>query len=204
MAPAGANAMSEIKSAYEKAMEKVAKLSAPTKDEKLQWAGVPKGQRIAAGFLQKGEDPVKALSTITAEERPYALRGAIEVLTANIQLPHTEAAEQTTKKAVEGVKKLLHGKRGVDETIGQVNYVIQQFKTYGSQQLQQAYGQLRQQFQMQLEQQMAKRGVPAGSQQVAVEQLPEFQQEVLRLKTRLEQQYEGHLDNFRRELRALT
>ncbi len=196
--------MSEIKSAYEKAMEKVAKLSAPTKEEKLQWAGVPKGQRIAAGFLQKGEDPVKAVGAIAAEERPYAIRSAIEVLMANIQLPRSDAAEQTNKKALEGVKKLLHGKRGVDEIIGQANYVIQQFKTYGNQQLQQAYAQLRQQFQMQVEQQLAKRGVPAGSQQVSVEQLPEFQQEVLRLKMRLEQQYEQHLENFRRDLRALN
>ncbi len=196
--------MSEIKSAFEKAMEKVAKLSEPTKENRLEWAGLPKGQKLAAAFLQKGEDPVKALNACPAEERRYVVRGAIEVLSANLQLPRNQAAEQTTQRALEGIRKLLAGKRGIEEIAGQVTYVAQQFKTYGEQQRQQAYAELRQHFQAQVQQQLAKQGAAAAGQQVNVERLPEFQQEVLRLKVRLEQQYEQHLDSFRRELRALT
>ena len=44
----------------------------------------------------------------------------------------------------------------------------------------------------------------ASSQPAHVEMMPEFQQEALRLKVRLDQQYEQHLEGYRQELLALV
>lgn len=195
--------MSEIKSAFEKAMEKVANLSAPTKEDRLQWAAVPKGQRLAAAYLQEKADLAGALKACPEEERRYVLRGAMEVLTANIQLPRHEMGEKTLRRALAGIKALLGSRAGAANLLERVTYVAEQYKTYGEQQRQQALQQLKQQFQQAVRQQLAQQGVGANA-NVNVEQLPEFQQEALRLKVRLEQQYEQHLDAFRGELRALV
>lgn len=195
----------EIKSAFEKAMEKVERmnLAPPTEEERLSWEAAPKGRKIAAAYL-KGEETLNSgIAEADAKERPYMIEGAVEVLTASIQLPKHEAAERETARALSGIKSLLAGAPGVQEVTERVSYVGEQFKTYGEQQRQQAMQQLKQQFTAQLEQVMRQRGAsgpPPGN----IETMPEFQQEWMRVRLHLDQQYEGHLEGYRNEIRALA
>jgi len=195
--------MGEIKSAYEKAMEKIADLGEPTKEQKLEWSGVPKGQKLAAQLMKGDGNAQKTLAEVSKEERRYVLRGAMEVLAANLQLPRTAPAEAATKRALDATKALLGSSGKLNDIVSRIGYVVEQYRTNGQQQLQQYMVQLRQQFQMQVEQQMRQRGAGAA-QNVNVEQLPEFQAEVMRLRARIDQQYEQHLDAFRQELKALV
>ncbi len=194
--------MGDIKSAYEKAMEKVEQLAPPTAEKRLEWSGVPKGQKLAAELLKGGVSSAD-LSVYDEGERPHVIRGALRVLVANLQLPQKPTSEQSGKEAVEAIRVLMGGSKQVDEILGRVEYVSDQFKTHGEQQRQQALAQLKQQFQAQVQQQMQQQGV-ASSQPVNVEMMPEFQQEALRLKARLGQQYEQHLEGYRQELLALV
>ena len=101
----------EIKSAFEKAMEKVERmnLAPPTEEERLSWEAAPKGRKIAAAYL-KGEETLNSgIAEADAKERPYMIEGAVEVLTASIQLPKHEAAERETARALSGIKSLLAG-----------------------------------------------------------------------------------------------
>ena len=195
----------EIKSAFEKAMEKVERmnLAPPSEEERLSWEALPQGRKIAAAYLKGEETLTSAAAEADAKERPYIIEGAVEVLTASMQLPKHEAAEKTTARALSGVKSLLAGVPGVQEVAERVTYVAEQFKTYGEQQRQQAMQQLKQQFTAQLEQVMRQRGA-AGGPPPNVETMPEFQQEWMRVRLHLDQQYEGHLEGYRNEIRALA
>ena len=79
------------------------------------------------------------LAEVSEEERRHVLRGAIEVLTANLQLPKNEAVEKTTARAAEGIRQALGDNAEVQETLGRVDYVAEQFKTNGEQQRKQAF-----------------------------------------------------------------
>ena len=46
--------MTDIKSAHEIAMEKVAKLGEATEEERLRWKYVPEGEKLAASYLKQG------------------------------------------------------------------------------------------------------------------------------------------------------
>ena len=195
----------EIKSAFEKAMEKVERmnLAPPSEEERLSWDAVPEGRKIAAAYLKGEETLTSAVAAADAKERPYVIEGAVEVLTASFQLPKHEGAEKTTARALSGIKSVLAGVPGVQEVTERVAYVNEQFKTYGEQQRQQAMQQLKQQFTAQLEQVMRQRGA-AGAPPGNVETMPEFQQEWMRVRLHLDQQYEGHLEGYRNEIRALA
>ena len=195
----------DIKSAFEKAMEKVESmnLKPPSEEERLSWDAIPKGQKIAADYFKGEGSLTSAVAEADPKERPYVIAGAVEVLVSNLQLPRHEAAEKTTARALSGIKSLLADAPGIQQVAERVAYVNEQFKSYGDQQRQQALQQLKQQFTAQLEQVMRQQGA-GGAPPPNVETMPEFQQEWMRVKLHLDQQYEGHLEGYRNEIRALV
>ena len=193
----------EIKSAFDLAMEKVAKLDEPSDEQKLDWKATPKGRSLAGEFMQGKGDITSGLAAVDAQERPFVIRGLVEVLTANVQLPKNEAGAQTLAKALDGIKQALGHLPVANEVAERIAYVVEQYKTYGAQQEKQAYEQLKQQFTAQVQQLMQQQPAMA-KQPVNIETMPEFQQEWMRTKIRLEQQYEGHLDGYRQELLMLA
>ena len=191
-----------IKSAYERAMERVANLEKPSQDQQLQWKGTPEGTRIAAAYMKDGGDLVGELAKVGKELLPFVRKGVVEVLIANLQLPRNDAGQRSTTRAIEGLRAVLRSK-AMDEVAGRVTYVCDQYRTYGAQQKQQIMEQLKQQFAGQLQEALRRQGLPPNS-NVTVEQMPEFQQEWLRAKARLESQYEEHLEAFRGEIQTLA
>ena len=183
-------------------MEKLEGLEGPTKEERLEWDAVPKGQKLAAAHMKGQEVLATGLVAASEEERRYVLRGAIEVLTANLQLPKNEAVEKTTAQAAEGIRQALGDSPEVQEVLGRVDYVADQFKTHGEQQRQEAYQQLQQQFQAQAQQAMRQQG--AANQPVNVETMPEFQGEWARLRVQMDEQYEQYMAEYRKAIQALV
>ncbi|MCL0102070.1 hypothetical protein M1O29_03200 [Dehalococcoidia bacterium] len=194
----------DIKSAFEKAMERVDQLEPPAAEKKLEWRLVPEGNRIAGEHMRGQGDMGTALDQFSGAERSYVLRGIVDVLTANIQLAKHETAQATTDKALDGLIAALQDNTKVPEVVERVKYVNEQYRTYGAQQLQQMFEQLKQQFAGKMQEAMRQQtGMMHQPDQINVEAVPEFQQEWLRTKVRLDQQYEEHLDTFRQELKAL-
>ena len=70
--------MSEIKSAYEIAMEKVAKLGEATDEERLMWKYVPEGEKIAARYIKESVKLIAEIERYEEKERKYVTQGAVE------------------------------------------------------------------------------------------------------------------------------
>ena len=193
-----------IKSAFELAMEKVAKLEEPSDDQRKEWEGMPVGRKLAANFLKGDGDLAAGLAECKDAIRAYALRGAVEVLIGNLQLPKHEVAETANNRAIVGIKQVFGENPKAKEIVERVVYVAEQYKTHGAEQQQQAFEQLKQQFTAQVQQMMRQQPGAAANQPINVETMPEFQQEWMRTKLRLEQRFESHLDGYRKELELLA
>ena len=100
----------EIKSAREIALEKVAKLGQATEEESLRWRYVPEGEVLAAKYLKEGQDIAGQLSSYQEKARKYVIKGAGEVLLANIGLPRNDAARNKNKKAMDALMDLKKDK----------------------------------------------------------------------------------------------
>ncbi|MBF8299467.1 MAG: hypothetical protein HW397_516 [Dehalococcoidia bacterium] len=73
-----------IKSAYERAMERVANLQTPSQAKRLEWRGVPEGTQLAVRFLKGEGDLAAGLKGYEKELQPYVLRGVLDVLVPNL------------------------------------------------------------------------------------------------------------------------
>ena len=197
--------MDEIKSAFEKAMERADELGDPSEEERLEWKWLPQGREAAARYLQGGADLESALSQCEGVERDYLVRGITEVLVENLRLPKSEADQRSSERAVKELLTLKQDRATLEEIIGRVRYVWDQYQKYGAQQRQQAYQELKQHFQAQLEEAIRRQpGIQEQAQQVNVEALPEFREQWLRTIAQLDQQYEQHLEEYRREILKLS
>ena len=135
----------------------------------IAMAALAKGHRVAVTARQPAavedivaQNPDRAIalpldvtdreqiaSAVAATEKNF---GGIDVLVNNIQLPRTDVAQQSTERALEGLKNVLHGKPQIEEIAGRVQYVSEQYKGHGQGQQQQLFEQLKDQFTAQLQQ----------------------------------------------------
>ena len=193
--------MGEIKSAFEKAMEKIEKLEKASPDELRRMEYVPKGNALAATYLrQEGHDLKGALAEYDDSMKRYLIEGAEETFLRNIALPKDDYAMQTSKKAMEGILILKGKGRGLEGVFEKIEHLF----NYYQQARQQAYQQLRSDFEMQvqrakpaLEQQMNK-GVDIGA-----ELQLQFQSEWRKALAELDSQYEEALEEHKQEIKRI-
>ncbi|MBI2287828.1 MAG: hypothetical protein HYU83_02415 [Chloroflexi bacterium] len=98
--------MSDIKSAFEIAMEKVEKLGRATEEERLKWKYAPVGEQLAARYLKEDCNLVAELSQYQPDARKYIAGRAAEILIRNISLPRNDATKKTNRKVMDGLKLL--------------------------------------------------------------------------------------------------
>ncbi len=191
--------MGEIKSAFEKAMEKIEKLEKASPEELRRMEYVPKGKALAATYLkQEGYNLEGELTKYEDSLRRYLIEGAEETFLRNIALPQDNHARQTSERAMEGIM-ILKGK-GLKSIFEKMEHLF----NYYEQARQQAYEQLRNNFEMQvqqaraaLEQQMNK-GADIGAELQA-----QFQNEWRRTLAELDSQYEKVLEEHKQEIRGI-
>jgi hypothetical protein len=196
--------MGDIKTAAQIAAEKLARMTAPTEEEKLKWKYGPEGEKLAAQYLKEDINLVEAIKKF--EEKPRKLVTGIvnEILLKNISLPHNETVRKTDKKAMDGLKTLKNNKGAVDKVFQRLQHVLDHYVTEGAQQKKQAYDQLKQQFEVQLQQMVRQQtGTASGRVKIDVEKQPQFQEEWARLQSQLEGQYVQLLDEYKTELAAI-
>jgi glutamine synthetase type III len=99
--------MDDIKSAFERAMERIANLEEPSKDEVMQWKYTPEGQKLAVKYFKEDINLVAELGKFKEEEKRFVAKGAEEVLLRNITLPANEPAKKATKKAMESLRTVV-------------------------------------------------------------------------------------------------
>ena len=144
--------MARMKSAFEKAMERVDQLDRPNEDQLLEWKLVPQGEKLGGDFLKGSGAPFSVIDNSAPEDRPYIVQGMLKVLVANIQLPKSEPVRASVDKVLGGIDRLLSGKASAKELLDRARYVITQYLENALPQREQAFAQLK----MQMEQQVAE------------------------------------------------
>jgi hypothetical protein len=195
--------MGEMKSAWEKAMEKVEKLGKPTEEELKKLEYIPAGNTLAAKFLQ---DDKFNLDTELAKYkgggiRQYVIQGVQEIFMRNITLPHNEHDKKVTLRAMTGIKMIKDNKKQVDVVFERINNLL----SYYEQARQQAFTQFKNNFETKL-QEMSKtlqhKAGAAATLEVQIQQ--QFQDEWRRASSELDAQYDKALEEHRQQLVKLT
>jgi hypothetical protein len=190
----------EMKSAFERAMERVGKIGEASSEEVLKWKYVPEGQALAVHYLNEDINLSVELGKYKEEAKRYVISGAEEVLLRNINLPANDVAKKNNKRAMEAIKTIKKDKTGVENVYSKMRRVFSHYEQEGEQQRRQTYEMLKQSFQARIQQAMQQQGgLPPGT-KINVETQPQFQEEWHRTLAQLDGQYLKLLDDYKQEL----
>ena len=193
--------MGEIKSAFEKAMEKVEKLGKASPEEIGRLEYIPQGQRLAGSYLREECDLASELGKFTEELKKWIIKGAQEVFLKNIDLPINEAVKYRNKRAMEGLKLIKRDKGRVENVFSKIRRIFEHYEVQGEPQRRQAYESLKSQFEAKLQQALQQQlGSQALRIRVDVESQPQFQEEWRKLLAQLNSQYYKVLDEYKEEI----
>ena len=196
--------MGDIKSAREIAMEKVEKLEEVTEEERLRWKYVPEGEKLAARYLNEECNLLAELTGYEEKARKYVAQGAAEILGRNINLPKSDAVRRNNKRVMDGIKILKHDKASVENIYSQMRRVFDHYLAQGEQQRKQAYETLKAEFETKVQQALQQQLGSRIGFNIDVERQPQFQEEWRRVLAQLDSQYYKLLDEYKRELSAIT
>jgi len=192
----------EMKSAYDRAMERIKSLEEPSKEEVLTWKYVPEGQKLAVRFLKEEFSLATEMGKFKDEERRYVAKGAEEVLLRNIVLPIHDIAKKNNKRAMDAIKAIKKDKTAVENVFTKMRRVFDHYTGEGEQQRKQAYEMLKQDFQVKLQQAMRQQGIPANT-KINIESQPQFQEEWHMTLSQMDAQYNQLLDEYKQEIANL-
>jgi hypothetical protein len=188
--------LAEIKSALELALEKAEQYGRASKEEMELARHQEQGARLAVQFLKGEGDLAADLKSLPPQTQPGARMAIKEVFLRNLGLPREAAADPRQDRAVEGLLVVADDRKAMAQLQTEMEQILQQFLHFRSNALQQlkarfaaGVGQM---------QQEAKYRQPMN---VDVERLPQFQEEWLRFKGQLQQQFEPVMANLKERMR---
>lgn len=192
--------MDKIKSAYEKALERVRAMNL----DQVDLSGVefePKGSQAAARFLrEKNFDLLGELNRYPEDVRGYVKKGMEETLLQNIQLPADENTRETNRRAMEGLLALKKNKSALKQVFSELEYLF----NYYARAFEHTYANLKESFAARLEQaQEALQRQLGVKVRVDVERHPAFLEEWLRVQGELNGQYEAILAEQKGKIRSI-
>lgn len=195
--------MTEMKSAWEKAMEKAEKLGKPTAEEVKQLEYIPTGNALAAKFLQEEKYDLDAELTKYkgSGARQYIIQGAQEIFLRNITLPHNEHDKIVTTKALAGIKILKDNKKQLDVIYDRINNLL----SYYDQARQQTFSQFKKNFEAKVQEaakSLKQRPGAAANLEAQIQQ--QFQDEWRRSSNELDAQYNKALEEHKEQILKIT
>ena len=196
--------MGDIKSAWEIAMEKVAKLDEVTEEERLKWKYEPEGEILATKYTNEDCNLAAELAKYEEKARKHVVDGIIGVLSRNISIPKNNLAKKANQKAMDGIKTLKKDKIAVENVFSKIRRVFDHYGDQGEQQRKQAYEQLKTEFTEKIQQAMQQQLGSFSTVKIDVERQPQFQGEWQRLQTQLDLQYLRLLDEYKQELLSIS
>ena len=190
--------MAEIKSALELALERAEQYGRASKEEMELAQYQEQGRRLAVQFL-KGEGDLEAdLKSLPPQAQPAARLAIKEVFLRNLGLPRENAVDPRQDRAVEGLLLAADNRKAMAQLQTEMEQILQQFLHFRSNALQQlkarfaaGVGQMQQAMEAKYRQPM----------NLDVERLPQFQEEWLRFKGQLQQQFEPVMANLKEKMR---
>jgi hypothetical protein len=191
--------MSEMKSAWEKAMEKVEKLGKLSEEELRQLEYKPTGSKLAAKYLQETDYNLDAELTKYKGTgiRKYVLQDAQEIFLYSIFLPKNEHDMQTVKRAMSGLRLLKENKNLLDTILDRITNLLDYYR----QARQQTYLQFKKDFEAKLQEANQVMQQQLGAKvRIEPEQHPQFQEEWRRINSQLDAQYEKVLEEHKQQI----
>jgi len=197
------DAMEELKSAFDIAMERAEKLGKASPEEIRKRDLVPQGEKLAARYLKGQCDLTVELSKYDDEARGYVAESVKKVLLRNLDVPKNEVVKRTTRRAMEGIKSLKDDKGGVENVYSKLRRLFKHYEDEGAQQRSQAYEELKQDFYRNLQQLAQQQGIPTGI-SIDVESHPQFQEQWRLTLTKLDAQYRTLMEEYKLEVDRIT
>jgi hypothetical protein len=194
--------MGEIKSAWEKAMEKVEKLGKLTADEIKLFECVPVGNKLAARYLQESDFNLDAELTKYKGTglRKYVAQGAQEILLNNVVLPQNETDNQVIKGAMAGLRIVKENKNQLETILDRITNLL----NYYGQARQQAYMQFKKDFEAKLQEaSQVLQNQPGNAVPIETQLQAQFQAELHKLNSQLNAQYEKVLEEHKQQIQKI-
>jgi hypothetical protein len=190
--------LADIKSALELALEKAEQYGRASREEMELAQYQEQGRGLAVQFL-KGEGDLEAdLKGLPPQIQPAARMAIKEVFLRNLGLPRENAVDPRQDRAVEGLLRVAENPKAMATLQTELGQILQQYLHFRSNALQQlkarfaaSVGQMQQNMEAKYRQPM----------NVDVERIPQFQEEWLRFKGQLQQQFEPVLANLKEKMR---
>ena len=192
--------MSDIKSAREIAMEKVEKLGKATDEERLGWKYIPEGEKLASRYLKEGCNLIAELGNYEEKAKKYVVKGAVDILIRDINLPKGDLIRKNNKQAMDGLKDLKQDKASVENVYSKIRHVFSHYLEQGEQQRKQAYETLKTEFEAKVQQAVQQQLGSLTGVRIDVERQPQFQEEWRRVLAQLDSQYHNLLNEYKKEL----
>jgi hypothetical protein len=195
--------MSEMKSAWEKAMERVEKLGKLSEEELKQLEYRPVGSKLAAKYLRETNYNLDAelVKYKGTGVRKYVLQGVQEIFLHNIFLPKNEHDIQIARRAMAGLKLLKENKNLLDNAIDRITNLL----NYYTQARQQTYQNFKRDFEDKLQdlnKSMQQQGV--AKTRIEPEQHPQFVEEWRKISSQLDAQYEKVLEEHKQQIMGIA
>lgn len=195
--------MADMKSAYERAMERVQGLGEASAEEKAQWKYAPQGEALAVRYMKEKFDIAKEITTLEPLARKYVVKSAFQSFISNIELPRSINIKDSTGTALEGIRNLKKDNNALEGVLGKIKYILDHYEKDGALQREQAYQSLKQDFQERIQRAMQQQTGASMPVNIDVEREPQFQQEWRATLNQLDSQYYKLLDDYKKELRVI-
>jgi hypothetical protein len=192
--------MDEMKSAYERAMERAEGLGKASEEDLTKWKYLPEGAKLAAKYLRDEFDLATEIGKYEEKVRQHVVQGAQEAFLRNIDLPKNDLAKKKSKKVMEAIKELKHDKVGIENVYTKLRRVFSHYEKEGEQQRRQTYEAVKRDFEGKLMQASQQQPGAAPPPKVNVDSHPQFQQEWRRVLAQLDSQYLKLLDEYKKEI----
>jgi hypothetical protein len=196
--------MTDVKSAFEIAMEKIKDIEPASEEERLKWKFVPKGEQLAGKYMKDDANMTTELGKYSEQEKKYVLQGVSAILIRNIDLPKNDAVKKNNRKAMDGIKLIKKDKTAVENVFSKIRYIFNHYAEQGEAQKKEAYEQVKEQFAMKLQQAVQQQIGTNAQMDINVEQHPQFQEEWRKALLRLDAQYVQHLTDYKHALLAIN
>jgi mRNA-degrading endonuclease RelE of RelBE toxin-antitoxin system len=192
--------MDEMKSAYERAMERAEGLGKASEEDLTKWKYLPEGAKLAAKYLRDEFDLATEIGKYEEKVRQHVVQGAQEAFLRNIDLPKNDLAKKKNKKVMEAIKELKRDKVGIENVYTKLRRVFSHYEKEGEQQRRQTYEAVKRDFEGKLMQASQQQPGAAPPPKVNVDSHPQFQQEWRRVLAQLDSQYLKLLDEYKKEI----
>ncbi|MDO8473927.1 MAG: hypothetical protein Q7T05_08980 [Dehalococcoidia bacterium] len=191
--------MTDMKSAYERAMERADKIGKASPEELKQMEAGPAGNQIAAKYMKElGFDLATEIEKYKGSgTRKQVIEGAMEILMRYLSLPTGSLAREPINRAKQGILVLKENKKQVQGIFAQLDTLF----NYYEQARQQTVTQIKQAVEQQMAQQARGTGGQMGPQgRVDATSQPQFREELTRSLQDLNRQYEQALQERKQRL----